>query len=146
MALIVVCDMCGKELDEPGALLFAPPHASPGEFPTSRKLHACRACWAALWGWMFPVGAPTPTMVDEKWRVWDRVNECWVGDDELTHAEAEHLAARWNFQYGTSLYVARPLPKNHCRTEARATDPRATRREVVEAAILDRYSRGRVAE
>jgi hypothetical protein len=61
MALHVVCDMCGKELDEPGALLFAPPYASAGEFPTSRKLHTCRMCWTSLWAWMFPAGAPTTT-------------------------------------------------------------------------------------
>lgn len=56
MALHVICDMCGKELDEQGALLFSPPHASAGEFPTSRKLHACRTCWTRLWAWMFPLG------------------------------------------------------------------------------------------
>lgn len=39
----VNCDFCGKELDEPGALMFSPPKDD-----IVRKYHICIKCFNAL--------------------------------------------------------------------------------------------------
>ena len=45
----VHCDKCGKELDNPGALVFSPPY---DENATVAKWHLCARCWAHLAGWL----------------------------------------------------------------------------------------------
>ena len=42
----VDCDICGKELDQPGALMFDPPY---GELEACIKHHICRRCYQWLW-------------------------------------------------------------------------------------------------
>jgi hypothetical protein len=37
----ITCDLCGKELDKPGALLFSPP----GERQACFKIHICYECY-----------------------------------------------------------------------------------------------------
>ena len=49
MAINVQCDVCKKELEEPGALAFSPP----GEISSSlsdrvQKFHICVGCWKSL--------------------------------------------------------------------------------------------------
>lgn len=41
------CNMCGRELLEPGALAFGPPNADSGVL-TSEKWHICVPCWEHL--------------------------------------------------------------------------------------------------
>lgn len=38
----VVCNYCGKELMEPGAIVISPPL---DEKWTVKKLHKCKSCW-----------------------------------------------------------------------------------------------------
>jgi hypothetical protein len=40
MSIAPVCDLCGAELKEFGAILLSPPKGRRAE-----KLHACAACW-----------------------------------------------------------------------------------------------------
>lgn len=42
--LRVICDVCGTELDEPGAILLSPPD----EVSSVIKAHVCRGCWDDL--------------------------------------------------------------------------------------------------
>ena len=39
------CDKCGRELTEPGALVFSPPK---GEMWIVEKYHVCADCWPAF--------------------------------------------------------------------------------------------------
>ena len=39
------CDKCGRELTEPGALVFSPPKS---EAWIVKKYHVCADCWPAL--------------------------------------------------------------------------------------------------
>jgi len=48
MSLTITCNRCGKELDEPGALVFAPPNKKGG----TRKFHICERCWHGLMTWL----------------------------------------------------------------------------------------------
>lgn len=41
MAIKPVCNRCGKELTEFGAILFSPPDAS----ERTKKWHLCKACY-----------------------------------------------------------------------------------------------------
>lgn len=43
MAITPKCDMCGKELDEYGAILLSPPNDN-----MSEKFHICKACYSQL--------------------------------------------------------------------------------------------------
>lgn len=40
MAIVPVCDMCKRELNEYGALLFSPPEKN-----MVKKMHLCRDCY-----------------------------------------------------------------------------------------------------
>lgn len=44
MAISPKCDRCGKELDQPGGLLFSPPDDN----GMARKYHLCKACFALI--------------------------------------------------------------------------------------------------
>ncbi|MDE1865069.1 MAG: hypothetical protein KGH94_00300 [Candidatus Micrarchaeota archaeon] len=46
MAIRPICDMCGKELERFGALLFSPP----GMNGTVMKYHICTECFESLEG------------------------------------------------------------------------------------------------
>ncbi len=43
MAITPNCDVCGKELDEYGAILFGPPSNNKSE-----KFHICKNCYTHL--------------------------------------------------------------------------------------------------
>lgn len=44
-----ICDKCGKELKEFGALLFSPPFlVVPNAQPTVDKYHICNKCWLLI--------------------------------------------------------------------------------------------------
>ncbi len=49
MSLNIKCDKCGKELDEPGALVFSPPSNNKDVM----KYHICKTCWAKLADWIY---------------------------------------------------------------------------------------------
>ncbi len=40
------CDICGKPLDEPGALLFSPPD----QYSACVKNHVCKTCYVGFAG------------------------------------------------------------------------------------------------
>lgn len=42
MGIKPICDKCGDELIEPGALMFGPPQSDNGMVS---KWHLCRPCW-----------------------------------------------------------------------------------------------------
>ena len=47
MSFIVVCTLCGDDLEDPGALIFSPPE--PGDGRTTKD-HVCLKCWEEkLW-------------------------------------------------------------------------------------------------
>lgn len=53
MAIKVFCVKCGKELDEPGGLLFSPLLKKLRRTVFSvEKLHVCYDCWIKLEKWM----------------------------------------------------------------------------------------------
>ena len=43
MSIKPVCDKCGKELDDFGALLFSPPNGN-----DVKKFHICKECYSKL--------------------------------------------------------------------------------------------------
>lgn len=43
MPISVICSMCDKELDEPGALILSPP--TPQSPHLVEKAHVCVNCW-----------------------------------------------------------------------------------------------------
>lgn len=45
--MTVKCDCCGKFMDEPGALIFAPPKSH-----SCMKYHACVECWPILFDYI----------------------------------------------------------------------------------------------
>ncbi len=47
MAISPICDACGKELQEPGALLFSPPPTVEKHAPVT-KYHVCVPCYREL--------------------------------------------------------------------------------------------------
>jgi hypothetical protein len=49
------CDKCGRELSQPGALLFSPPT---GEGWLVEKYHLCQDCWLATIALVRPVRQP----------------------------------------------------------------------------------------
>ena len=42
--LILYCNICGRELEEPGALLFSPPD----KYGQTLKYHLCKKCYQKL--------------------------------------------------------------------------------------------------
>ena len=57
----VPCEICGRILDAPGALIFSPPF--PPEHSGVTKIHVCRACWfdVSLILWTYKRHHPDPT-------------------------------------------------------------------------------------
>jgi len=43
----ITCDLCGVELEEPGALIFSPPANEDGKLSCD-KFHCCRSCWPSV--------------------------------------------------------------------------------------------------
>ncbi|MEI6731532.1 MAG: hypothetical protein WCK90_02510 [archaeon] len=43
MAISPMCDVCKKELNEPGALLFSPPDGN-----SVKKFHLCKECYSRI--------------------------------------------------------------------------------------------------
>lgn len=62
MAISPKCDACGKELLEPGALLFSPPETVEKCAPVT-KYHVCAPCYTRLLQEFF--GAPEQEMASE---------------------------------------------------------------------------------
>ena len=48
----VLCDKCGKELEEDGALIISPPLVVKLEYNTVAKMNICTHCWGWLWDWL----------------------------------------------------------------------------------------------
>lgn len=57
--LKIDCDVCAKELKEPGALLFTPPECpSNWTYPKCIKLHICVSCCNRIINYMAKMEAP----------------------------------------------------------------------------------------
>ena len=52
----VVCEVCGQELKEPGALVFGPPVGN-----VVAKAHVCCRCYPGLCKWISDTRYPTTT-------------------------------------------------------------------------------------
>jgi len=53
MALVIQCDICEEELEEPGALVFGPPgYCTGGERGNVNKFHLCTNCYIGFEDWI----------------------------------------------------------------------------------------------
>lgn len=55
-----ICDKCGAELQQPGALMFSPPNSH----SEVKKYHLCVGCWCVVMA-EIKLG-PTPTNYDQR--------------------------------------------------------------------------------
>ena len=55
----IICDRCGKELQQQGSLLFTPPN----EKSETTKYHFCIECYVVVMGLIFTEPSPRPEIV-----------------------------------------------------------------------------------